>query len=112
MKECSKVLEKHVYEHGFFNAKKETNREYYYDKDSWSIVVKLSTKAKIKSLLMLPLVIPIVAVVWTLAGLVEVFTWLTSKAEGMLHTISDKSSLFQDCKHPLLLTCLMFGVLN
>ena len=98
------MLEKHVYNHGNNTlccyTKKETNREYYYDKDSWSIVVKLSTTAKIKSLLMLPLVIPIVAVVWTLAGLAEVFAWLTSKAEDVfahLHTIADKSSLFQDC---------------
>lgn len=87
MKECSKILEKHVSKHGFFNAKKEANREYYYDKDSWSVIVKLSTTAKIKSLLMLPVVIPIVpivAVVWMLAGLTEVFTWLTAKTDDVL----------------------------
>ena len=86
MKECSKVLEMNTLKYSFFNTRKDNNREYYYDKDSWSIVVKLSTKAKIKSLLMLPLVIPVVAVVWTLAGLAEVFTWLTAKVEGMLQT--------------------------
>ena len=105
MKECSKVLEMNTLKYSFFNTRKDNNREYYYDKDSWGVVVKLSTRAKIKSLLMLPFVIPVVTVVWTLAGLAEVFAWLTAKAEGMLHThLHTNKSEYTPCLHPESLT--------
>lgn len=96
MKECSEVLKRHVAQHGFMNAQKESSREYYYDKHNWSVVTKLSTSAKLKSLLLAPVVIPIAGLVMLLEITSRVFIYLTGAADNLLHTLADKSTLFSD----------------